>query len=498
MIRQRLCVVLALLAGLRASSADSEQQAALEYLESHRQRFDQDLIELTAIPSVSALPSHAQDVLRAAEWLKARLQLAGLENIQVLPTEGPRPVVYADYLHAPGAPTALIYAHYDVQPADPYELWESPPFEPVVRDGAFWGRGVDDDKGGLLPTLQALEAILKSGGRLGINVKLMYEGEEEVGSPFLEPFLEKHKGLLGCDYVLSADGGQVAEGQPGLTLGLRGAVALEVEVKALASDVHSGMVGGAVQNPARALAQLLATLHAPNGSVAVQGFYDKVQPITDADRDDMLAYNYDEQAALVNGLGAVEPWGEEGYSTLERIWLRPTLEVVGMAGGFAGDGIKTIIPASARSKLAARLVPAQQPQDILELVEAHIRQHHPPACNVTITELGFKGGPFVASRSSPPMTAAAKVLQEEMGAAPLFVRGGATIPALALFRKALGVDTTVFGFGLPDQNVHAPNERHRLSMYHLSQRAYVKLLLELGKGGQPAGSTGSDQGREEL
>ncbi|KAL4853058.1 Cytosolic non-specific dipeptidase [Chlorella vulgaris] len=321
------------------SLATADKEAALARLDApeNDDGYNQELLDLVAIPSVSSLPENQPDILRAAAWLEARLKKAGMENVQVLHTQGPRPVVYAECLHAPpGAPTALVYAHYDVQPAaDTADLWTSPPFEPEIRGGRAWGRGVDDDKGsGVLPPIQALEALLASGGSVPINVKVMLEGEEEVGSPFLEPFLAKHAGLLAADFVLSADGGQIAADQPAALLGLRGALAVEVQVATATTDVHSGMAGGAVQNPARSLAQLLSTMWHPNNSIAVAGWYDNVREISEGDREDMAAYGFDEQRELLGPLGASAAVGEEGYTSLERLWHRPTLEVVGIGGGF--------------------------------------------------------------------------------------------------------------------------------------------------------------------
>ncbi|KAL4448121.1 hypothetical protein ABPG75_005340 [Micractinium tetrahymenae] len=504
-------LLIALLAAAAVSAASSHKEGALRFLArpEGEDAYNRQLLELAAIPSVSALPENHGDLLAAAGWLQRRLEAAGLENVRILPTEGPRPVVYADYLHAPpGAPTALIYAHFDVQPAaDTAPLWASPPFQPEVRSGRFWGRGVSDDKGsGVLPPIQALEAILKGGGggggsggppALPINVKLMLEGEEEVGSPHLEPFLAKYKDLLAADFVLSADGGQIAEDQPGLTLGLRGALALEVELITAQTDVHSGMAGGAIQNPARALAQLLSTMwHPGNSSVAIPGFYDRVRPITDADRDDIIAYNFDEEQQLLGPLGASEAFGEEGYTSLERLWHRPTLEVVGMGSGFQGEGVKTIVPHRAFAKLAARLVPDQTPNEIEALIEAHVAAHLPRACNASIKLLGFKAHPYSQPKDTMPNRAAAKVLTELMGNPPKYTRSGATIPALAAFQQHLAASTTVFAFGLPDSNLHAPNENFPLSMYRLARRAWVELLFELGQQAASGGQGGGD--RSEL
>jgi acetylornithine deacetylase/succinyl-diaminopimelate desuccinylase-like protein len=453
----------------------------LTALKANEDKYIKELLEFVSIPSVSAIPDHQKDILKAADWVRHRLQTAGLQNVKLLENpKGPRPAVYGEYIVDSSFPTALIYGHYDVQPADPVENWSSPPFQPIVKDGAIWGRGASDDKAHL-GAIQAVEAMLKIDKTLPLNIKIIIEGEEEVGSPYLEPFLEAHSETLACDFVISADGGQTSETQPSLTLGLRGAAAIEIEITSLNRDVHSGMFGGAVQNPVRALIQLLSTMFDPvTNKILVKGFYEKVREITPEDRDDILAMNFNDDAELVDALGALEALGEEGFSSLERIWLRPTLEIVGIAGGYAGAGIKTVLPAMAVAKLAARLVPDQEPKEILELLEAHIQENHPKACNVTVRELGFKASPFVTDRNSPVNAAAAKILKEITGNEPHYVRGGATIPAMAAFQKYLGAETTTLAFALNTDAVHAPNERYNLTQYSTSRVAYVKFLNELG------------------
>lgn len=462
-------------------------ETVLENIVASSGDYVEELLELVRIPSVSALPSHQQHIDRAASWVAKRLERAGIQNVQTLAVKGdPHPVVYGDFLDSATAPTALLYAHYDVQPADPAELWTTDPFKPEIRAGRLYGRGASDNKAGLLAAVQAVEAILKTDQRLPINLKLLLEGSEEIGSPRLGEFVLAHKELLACDFAISADGRQISATQPGILLGMRGAVALEVVVTALRADVHSGQAGGAVQNPLRAMSQLLASMFHDNSSVAVVGYYDGVQKVTDSDRDDMLAYNFDEEQELLKPLGAIASHGEEGFSTLERIWFRPTLEITGVSGGFAGDGIKTIIPSRAVAKLAARLVPNQDPGAVLKLIEAHIQAHHPPACNVTVRELGFKGWSYSGRRHSRMISAATKVLAEVMGTGPLFFRDGATIPALAIFQQHLGVETLGFGFELASDALHAPDEHVQLSMYHASRAAFVKLIYELQLGAHDA------------
>ncbi|KAI8476053.1 MAG: peptidase M20 [Monoraphidium minutum] len=477
----------AAIAAPTATPASPLLPSALSYRERSLQRFRDDLIVLASKPSISSLPANADGVLAAAEWLKQKLHDIGLEGAQVIPTEGPQPVVYAAHEHAgPDAPTVLIYGHYDVQPVDPLALWEAPPFEPRVAGGFFWGRGVDDDKGGLLGAVHAVESYLKGPGKLPVNVKFLLEGQEEIGSPNLAAFLRAHKGRLfsGVDLALSADGGQISETQPGIPTGFRGAVALQVDMRTAHTDVHSGTLGGSIQNAAHALVQLLATLRDPaTGRVAVEGFYDDVIEPTDGDRADMEKYPFD--AAKEEGLGIMGYLGEAGRSTLERRWYRPTLEVVGMGSGFQGEGIKTIVPAAATAKLSSRLAANQRPDDITAKIKAHIAKHTPPYANVTVQVLGFRADPWTSPRDTPGNQAAARVLREVMGAEPLYFKEGGTVPALAYFQQALGVPTTVFSFSLGD-HIHAPNERFKVSMFDLGSRAWVMLLDELGRAGRGA------------
>ncbi|GIL53251.1 hypothetical protein Vafri_8907 [Volvox africanus] len=366
--------LLLLIAGAQFSYANrnfsDNLRTVLQRIESQSDRYDKDLAELVRFPSVSALHQHEGDVLAAARWLSERLQAAGLQNVEILSTDGPQPVVYGEWLGAtnPHAPTVLVYGHYDVQPVDPLDAWESPPFEVSKRDGYYYGRGVDDDKGGLLQAVQAVEAWLQETGAVPINVKFLLEGQEEVMSPHLTAFLQRHAGRLVADLALSADGGQPAADRGGISLGLRGVVSLQLDVVTADTDMHSGMKGGSSANSNHVLAALLAGMRDPRTqAVTVEGFYDDVARITDLDRRDMEMYDFnpEKEAAELGLLGHV---GEEGYSILEQRWLRPTLEVVGMAGGFTGEGIKTVIPRSAMAKISCRLAPRQTPQDILKKV----------------------------------------------------------------------------------------------------------------------------------
>lgn len=456
------------------SNADS----ALGYLDKHTSQYTQELIDLVNIPSISSLPEHRQDMLSAAEWLQSRLKTAGLKEVKIYPTKA-QPLVFGQWLHAKGAPTVLIYGHYDVQPVDPLELWHNKPFDAKLVNGEFLGRGAADDKGGLLQPIQAVEALLNSEGKLPVNVKFLFEGQEEVGSPDFGPFLTQNSKLLEADYALSADGGQNFRDQGSLAIGLRGAVAVEVELRTLASDQHSGMKGGTVLNPINALAKLLAGMVDDNNHITVDGFYDDVKALTAEDKDDLAAFPFDEEAEF-QALGGAHPVGEKGYSTLERRWLRPTLDVVGIYGGFQGVGIKTIVPAKATAKISCRLVPNQNPDKIIQALEAHVDKHAPTGAKVTFKTLGFKAFPYSMPKDTIVNKAAAKVLEEVMGKPTLFYREGGTIPAMALLKNLLNIDMTMFSFGLPDDRIHAPNERYVESMYKMGRVAYVKLFQSIG------------------
>lgn len=472
---------------------------ALQFARSNSKASDKRLIELASIPSISALVAHhEQDFVKASTWLQKRLSAIGMQNSKVIPTEGPHPVVYAEWMKATGMPTVLIYGHYDVQPVDPLELWDTDPFKPVLRDGKFWGRGVDDDKGGLLNAIEGMAAWLHTSGGLPLNVKILLEGQEEVGSPNLATFLEAHKELLMADYALSADGGQLSESTPSITIGLRGAVGLQITQQTITDDVHSGTYGGSIANPIHTLTQLVAGFHHPNGTIAVEGFYNGVRAVTREDEADMTANPMDAEVALEE-IGAKGGYGEASYSTTARTWLRPTLEAVGIFGGFSGDGIKTIVPAKAAVKLACRLVPDQDPASVIEALRAHIDRHASPLANTTIQPLGYFAKPFFMERDTVVNRAAAKVLEKVMGRKPYFVRIGGTIPAAALIQSTLGIDVTMFAFGLPTDHIHSPNERFPQSMYHKGIEAYVRMLYEIGElSGPSAGKSEDHDVRDEL
>jgi acetylornithine deacetylase/succinyl-diaminopimelate desuccinylase-like protein len=449
------------------------------YLDEHASRFTEDLLDFLRIPSISSLAEHRADVARAADWVAERLRRAGMENVQVLPTGG-HPVVYADHLHASGKPTVLIYGHFDTQPVDPLELWDTPPFSPTIREGRVYARGASDDKGNMLAPILALEALLKTTGGLPLNVKVLFEGQEEIGSPQLPEFIAAHKELLRCDLVLSADGSQWEEEQPALWVGLKGICALQIDVTGASSDLHSGGFGGAVQNPIHALVHILATMRGEDGRVRVAGFYDDVRPLSEDDRAAIAAVPFDEEK-YKRDLDIPDVFGEAGYSTLERNWARPTLEVNGIWGGFQGDGVKTVLPREAHAKITCRLVADQDPVRVAQLIEEHVKAHAWPGVRVgvRIPETGSK--PYLMPADHPGNEVAKSVLEELYGKAPYYVRAGGSIPFCSIILDELGVYTVNFAFALRDEQVHAPNEFFRLSSFERGQQAYARLLGRLAE-----------------
>ncbi len=436
------------------------------------------LRRFVAIPSVSVDPAYAADMRRGAAFLADHMALCGLEHVAIQATDG-HPVVTADWLHAPGRPTVLIYGHYDVQPPDPLEKWHSPPFEPTVRDGRLYARGASDDKGPVMVALAALAAYLQAGA-LPVNVKLLIEGEEEMGSAHLDAFVAAHAGEFAADFVLSADGAMWRVDLPTVTVSARGLCALELTVSGAAKDLHSGRHGGAVANPLQAMSRLLASLHAPDGSVAVHGFYDRVGVPDQAERRAIGAIPFD-PAAYLDSLGARDGAGEAGWTLLERNWLRPTLELNGVWGGYCGPGAKTVIPAEAHAKLSCRLVPDQDPANILGLVEAHLRRECPPGVSLSLARAEGTALPFRIAPEHPGLRLAMRVLEGLYGCPALPVRMGATIPIGAIFQRRLGLDTVFFSFATVDEDYHAPNEFFRLDRFRDGIGAWIKYLDLLGE-----------------
>jgi acetylornithine deacetylase/succinyl-diaminopimelate desuccinylase-like protein len=449
------------------------------YLEEHQPRFLSELLDFLRIPSISAISAHAGDVRRAAEWVAARVTAAGLEHVEVLPTGG-HPVVYADWLHAPGKPTVLIYGHFDVQPVDPLELWSAPPFDPQVRDDRVFARGATDDKGNMLVPILAIEALLRSTGRLPVNLKVFFEGQEEIGSPQLNEFVPKHRERFACDLVLSSDGAQWSTTQPLILVGLRGGCGLHIAVKGSRVDLHSGLYGGMVQNPIHALTALIASMHDAAGRITVDGFYDDVRPLTAAQREQIARVPYDE-ADEIAGLGVPGLHGEAGYSARERVWARPTLEVNGIWGGFQGEGIKTVLPSEAHAKITCRLVADQDPSRIVERLLAHVASHTPPGVTVKATPLPFRAYPYLVPEDEPRVAAVREVLAEMYGREPYAVRNGGSIPVCSLFHRHLGAYTASFAFGLEDECAHSPDEFYRLESFRKGQIGYCTLLERLGR-----------------
>lgn len=451
-----------------------------DYLDQHQSRFEAELLEFVRIPSVSAMLEHMPDVERAANWVADRLRGAGLEHVEVLPTTG-HPAVYGDWLHAgPDKPTVLIYGHFDVQPADPFELWDSPPFQPEIRQGCVFGRGASDDKGGMFIPILSVEALLQAGGRLPVNVKFIFEGQEEIGSPDMPPFITAQRERLACDMIFSADGLQWSADEAQLIMGLKGLVGVEVIVEGPSADQHSGLHGGGINNPLMALSQVLASMKDPqSGRITIDGFYDDVVDLTIEDKEQIARVPFDE-AAYCARLGVPEAFGEEGYTIRERIWGRPTLELNGLTGGYQGDGSKTVLPARASGKITCRLVANQKPERITELIRAHVERHLPPGVTARTQHLAGDADPFLVPRGHNATQAAGEVLREVYGEAPYVTRVGGSIPIMTLFLRELGVHGVMFGFSIGDENLHAPNEFFRLANFRRGQTAYCRLLEKLG------------------
>ncbi len=431
------------------------------YIDAHRDESLAQLLEFLRIPSISTDPAHRADVRAAAGWVAGRLAAAGPLAVEILETGG-HPVVYGEWLGAPGRPTLLIYGHYDVQPVDPPEQWRSAPFEPAIRDERIYARGASDDKGPMFIPIKVAEAFFAAERGLPVNLKLLFEGEEEVGSPHLDEFVARHAARLAADYALSADGAMWRIERPSLTTGSRGLTALEVEVRGPANDLHSGRHGGAVRNPLQALSVLLAGLHYPDGAVAVQGFYDAVRAASEDERREIAALGFDEEAYR-QSIGAPALFGEAGYSTLERQWLRPTLEINGIYGGYQGAGLKTVIPATAYAKISCRLVPDQRPDEIARLVAGHLERHAPSGVEVRVTPLPGGAPAYRIDPRHRGLSIARTVLQGIYGQDPVAVLIGGTLPVSEIFHRVLGIDTVYFSFSTSDEDYHAPNEFFRLA-----------------------------------
>jgi acetylornithine deacetylase/succinyl-diaminopimelate desuccinylase-like protein len=451
-------------------------EAAIRFAQMHRDAQIASYKEFVRIPSVSTLPDHKADVAEAAQWLVDRLQGLGMTKAEQIPTEG-HPLVYGEWLGAPGKPTVLVYGHYDVQPVDPLDEWESPPFEPTERGDNLYARGASDCKGQIAAFLNASESIVAH-GNMPVNIKVLFEGEEEIGSPNLEPFIASHKDLLACDFVLNVDAGIIAPDVPAINYALRGLAYFEIEVKGPAKDLHSGMFGGAVHNPAQVLCELIAGMHDAEGRVTLPGFYDKVRPLSDEERAALakLPGGTDRDYQAMTGAPAL--WGEAGYTATERVGARPALDVNGVISGFTGDGAKTVLPARAMAKVSARLVADQVPSEIRGQLCAYLRANAPDTVTWEVHE--HSNGPgAIMDRESPWMRAATTALAEVFGVEPVFKREGGSVPVVGMMQQTLGVDSVMLGFALPDDGIHGPNEKQHLPSFHRGIETYIRFLTGL-------------------
>ena len=446
------------------------------YLTANAARFEDELCELLRIPSISADSAHRADVARAADWVLGQFRGMGLKAERI-ETKG-HPLVYAESPPMPGAPVALVYGHYDVQPVDPLNLWISPPFEPTRRDGNLYARGATDDKGQMLTHVKSTEAWLKTAGKLPLQLKFLIEGEEEVGSQNVTPFVQQNHERLACDVVVISDSSQFAPGQPAITYGLRGIVCYMLRLIGPKQDLHSGTFGGGVTNPANALCKLLADLKDADGRVQVPGFYDDVVPLSDAERKQLAALPFDEakfkQQLQVDGLS-----GEAGYTTLERRWARPTCDINGIGSGYQGEGFKTVLPSQADAKFSFRLVPNQDPTKITPALERFLRERLPPGIKMEFSGNGAPG--VVVPLESLYMAAAARAIESGFGRKPVLIREGGSIPIVGTFAHELGADALLLGWGLDDDNTHSPNEKFNLADFHRGIRASAHLWGELAK-----------------
>lgn len=451
-----------------------------QYLEQNASLYEQQLTEFLSIASVSTDPACADDVKNCATWLADHLTGIGLPTVTIYPTPG-HPIVYAEDLSAgESAPTVLLYGHYDVQPVDPLNLWTNPPFEPVIRDGKIYARGATDDKGQVFLHVKAIEAIYKTHGKLPINIKLLIEGEEEIGSPNLAPFVRENADLLKCNAVLVSDTSMFAPGEPSIVYSLRGLAYMEINVQGPNRDLHSGSYGGAVQNPLNALATIISKLKDEYGHIKVEGFYDDVLALTEQERADLAALGHSDER-LKQDVNVETLFGEEGYSSIERLGARPTLDVNGFLGGFTGEGAKTVLPARAMAKVSMRLVPHQRHDDIANKFISYVKSITPPGVTVEVTDL-HGADPVLVNRDSPAMHAAVKALEETFGTKCRFTREGGSIPVVLLFDQVLGVPTVLMGFGLNNENAHSPDEHFDLGNFHTGMKAaarYYALVAEM-------------------
>ena len=448
-----------------------------DYIEKNRQRYVDELITLLKFPSISADSSYAGDINNCADYIVDHFEKIGLKA-QKMPTKG-HPVVYAEWMGAPGKPTVLIYGHYDVQPPDPLELWESPPFDPVVKDGKLYARGSSDNKGQFYAHVKGIEAHLAQEGKLPVNVKLLIEGEEEIASANLETFIKDNKELLKSDIVIVSDSAMAGPNLPAITYGLRGLAYLEVRVDGPNRDLHSGVYGGSVANPAEMLARMLAKCKDDDGRVLIPGFYDDVKEVDDEERKLLAKVPFNNEADA-KAIGISRHWGEKGFSVLEQRWARPTFEVNGIFGGYMGEGPKTVLPAWAGAKVSMRLVPDQDPDKIAAAFQKFISSIQPDTVRVSV--IPYDGAhPSIVPIVGPFVEAASRAVTHGFGKVPLFTREGGTIPVVSTFKKVLGLDTILIGFGQNDDNLHSPNEKYTLDDYQKGILTSAYLFEEIAK-----------------
>ena len=449
------------------------------YLDEQKQQFEDDLCELLRIPSVSTDGQHTAEIQAAAQYLLAQFEQIGLKS-ELIETSG-NPLVYAESEPVPGRPTVLVYGHYDVQPPDPLEQWESPPFEPTRRDGNIYARGATDDKGQLLTHVKSAEAWMKTVGKLPVQIKYLIEGEEEVGSEGLNEFMLRPETVakLACDVVVISDTSQFSRGQPAITYGLKGIAYFELTLQGPKQDLHSGTFGGAVTNPANTLCKLLSSLVDDQGRVLIPGFYDDVDPMSEREREQFSALPFNEHS-FMEQIGVSGLSGEASYSTLERRWARPTFDVNGLTSGYQAEGAKTVLPAKASAKFSFRLVPHQEAEKIATSLREHLAALCPPGIEIDLHEMHHAPG-FVVSLDSPYIDAAAKAIEQGFGRSPVFIREGGSIPIVTEFSEKLGVDTLLLGWGLDDDNTHSPNEKFSLADFHRGIRSSAHLWHELGR-----------------
>jgi acetylornithine deacetylase/succinyl-diaminopimelate desuccinylase-like protein len=454
-------------------------QATDLFVEQNKPRLLDELKTFLRIPSVSTLPEHVPDVRRAAQFVADSMKTAGLENIEIIPT-AKHPLVYADWLHAPGKPTVLCYGHYDVQPPDPLDEWISPPFEPVVRDGNLYARGSADDKGQMYMHIKAVEALLATSGTCPVNLKFLIEGEEEVGGESVAKFVAENPARLKADVALVSDTELFAEGLPTLCIGLRGLIYTEIEARGPARDLHSGMYGGAAPNAVFGLIELLAKLKDANGKIQIPGMYDDVEPPTPAEKRSWEHLPFDEKDFLKNEVGSTQLTGEPGYSVLERTWARPTLEVHGIAGGFTGAGAKTVIPARATAKVSMRMVPNQNPEKIIAAYKNFVADNTPAGIQTEVRVLSW-GPAILVNPDHPAIHVAASAFRDILGKETVFIRSGGSIPIVGDFAKHLGIPTILMGFGLPDDGLHSPNEKYKVANYYAGIMTIAHFFEQYGQ-----------------